>query len=84
MGNRWRLHFIESDLDAVRLTLLNRTMHHFEHFRTVTFHGTSASPESDERRSFTSENGIFTTVDAIHKVLNRGRAEADKAIVLTH
>lgn len=64
------------------LALLDRAMHDLEHFGAVAFHSAPTCSQSDERRRLTSQDGIFAAVDAEHEVLDRGRAQADQAIVL--
>ena len=65
----------------MRLTLLDSTMHDFEHLGVVTFDGTSSSSQRDERRCLTSQDSIFSTVDTVAEVLNSCGTQTDQAVV---
>ena len=66
------------------LTLLDRAVHDFEHLGTVALDCAASRAQSDKRGTLTGENGILTAVDSVHKVLDRGRAQADETVVLGH
>lgn len=75
---------VESNLDSVAFTLLDRAIHHFEELGFVALDGATTGTQHDERRLFTCQNRISTAIDANHKVLNGRRAQADEAGVFWH